>query len=129
MGFRDGGEDVRLSELIRELSSRSFPSQQDSFPEHPHILERATALTVEVSGHRGELQLSEQRAQVEAADGRLLKRVGLDAPEHDKWLGGRCEVGDTPESNCVWGIAFPGVWQWSLTIGWAESGWVPAGGT
>ena len=23
-----------------------------------------------------------------------------------------------PEANCVWGIAFPGVWQWSLTIGW-----------
>ena len=61
---------------------------------------------------------SAQRAQVEAADGRLLKRVGLDAPEHDKWLGGWCEVGDTPESNCVWGIAFAGVWQWSLTIGW-----------
>ena len=62
--------------------------------------------------------MSEQRAQVEAADGRLLKRVGLDAAEHDKWLGGWCGVGDTPESNCVWGIAFPGVWQWSLTIGW-----------
>ena len=28
------------------------------------------------------------------------------------------EVGDKPESNCVWGIAFPGVWQWSLVIGW-----------
>ena len=59
---------------------------------------------------------SAQRAGVEAADRRLLKRVGLDAPEDEKWLGANCEPGDTPERDCVWGIPFPGVWQWSLTV-------------
>ena len=57
-----------------------------------------------------------QRAGVEAADRRLLNRVGLNAPEDETWLGGSCEAGDTPETDCVWGIPFPGVWQWSLTI-------------
>ena len=59
---------------------------------------------------------SAQRGGVEAADRRLLKRVGLDAPEDEKWLGASCEAGDTPGRDCVWGIPFPGVWQWSLTI-------------
>ena len=27
-----------------------------------------------------------------------------------------CEPGDTPATDCVWGVPFPGVWQWSLTI-------------
>lgn len=57
-----------------------------------------------------------QRAEVEATGRRTLKRVGLGTPEDNKWLGDSCGQGDTPEMACVWGLPFPGVWQWSLTI-------------
>ena len=57
-----------------------------------------------------------QRTEVEATGRRTLKRVGLGTPEDNKWLGGSCEPGDTPDTDCVWGLPFPGVWQWSLTI-------------
>ena len=59
---------------------------------------------------------ADQRAEVEATGRRTLKRVGLGTPDDNKWLGGSCEPGDTPETACVWGLPFPGVWQWSLTI-------------
>ena len=70
---------------------------------------------------------SAQRAQVEAADRRLLKRVGLNAPENDNWLRGWCEVGDTPESNCV-GHRVPRCVAVVSDDRLAEPGWVPAAG-
>ena len=59
---------------------------------------------------------SDQRAAVEADGRRLMQRVGLGNPEDEKWLGGDCEPGDSVDVDCVWGLPFPGVWQWSLTI-------------
>ena len=57
-----------------------------------------------------------QRAEVEATGRRALRGVGLGTPEEEKWLGSSCQPGDVPETGCVWGIPFPGVWQWSLTV-------------
>ena len=59
---------------------------------------------------------TDQRAEVEATARRTLTRVGLGQPEDNKWLGGSCQPGDAPESACVWGLPFPGVWQWAMTI-------------
>ena len=59
---------------------------------------------------------TEQRDEAEATGRRTLERVGLGQPEDGKWLGGSCGPGDIPETDCVWGLPFPGVWQWSMTI-------------
>ena len=59
---------------------------------------------------------SDQRTEVEAIGRQVLRRVGLGAPENEKWLGNACQSGDTPETDCIWGLPFPGVWQWSLTV-------------
>ena len=57
-----------------------------------------------------------QRLEAEATGRRVLRGVGLASPEDEKWLGGSCQPGDVPETACVWGIPFPGVWQWALTV-------------
>ncbi len=59
---------------------------------------------------------SEQRKEVETTARRILRRAGLGTPEDRKWLGRACRPGDVPATDCVWGLPFPGVWEWSLTI-------------
>lgn len=62
-----------------------------------------------------------QRMEVEATGRRVLRRVGLGTPEDGKWLGKACRPGDNPETDCVWGLPFPGVWQWSLTVRYSSA--------
>ena len=57
-----------------------------------------------------------QRAEVEATGKRALRRAGLGTPEEENWLGNGCQPDDVPSTGCVWGLPFPGVWQWSLTV-------------
>lgn len=57
-----------------------------------------------------------QRAEVEATGRRALRSVGLGTPEDGTWLGNGCQPGDVPSAGCVWGLPFPGVWQWSMTV-------------
>ena len=57
-----------------------------------------------------------QQAEVEATGRRALRTVGLGTPEDGTWLGNGCQPGDVPSAGCVWGLPFPGVWQWSLTV-------------
>ena len=57
-----------------------------------------------------------QRAEAEASGRRVLLGVGLGTPEDGKWLGSSCRPDDDPGTDCVWGLPFPGVWNWSLAI-------------
>ncbi len=57
-----------------------------------------------------------QRKEAEATARRILRRVGLGTPEDRKWVGKACRPGDIPERYCAWGLPFPGVWEWSLTV-------------
>jgi len=34
----------------------------------------------------------------------------------DLSVGGSCASGDDQALHCVWGIPFPGVWQWALVV-------------
>lgn len=67
-------------------------------------------------GAQWDAMTTAQRQEVERAGRALLARVGLGAPEDNLSVGGSCASGDNQEQDCVWGIPFPGVWQWALVV-------------
>ena len=79
--------------------------------------DRSTVRSVSAGlGAQWDATSAAQRREVERAGRALLARVGLGEPEDNLSVGGSCQPGDTPQQECVWGIPFPGVWQWSLVV-------------
>ena len=82
-----------------------------------YTADRSTVRTVSPAlGAQWAAMTAAQRREVERAGRALLARVGLDEPEDNLSLGSRCQSGDTPQQDCVWGLPFPGVWHWSLVV-------------
>ncbi|WP_420614240.1 hypothetical protein [Candidatus Spongiisocius sp.] len=82
-----------------------------------YTADRSTVRTVSPGlGAQWAAMKAAQRREAERAGRALLARVGLGEPEDNLSLGSRCQPGDTPQQDCVWGLPFPGVWQWSLVV-------------
>ncbi|MDE0137347.1 MAG: hypothetical protein OXM57_14650 [bacterium] len=79
--------------------------------------DRSTVRNVSAGlGAQWDAMTTAQRREVERAGLALLARVGLGQPEDDLSVGGSCASGDDQALHCVWGIPFPGVWQWALVV-------------
>ena len=71
---------------------------------------------------------SEQRELLEASDRLRLRRSGLKTPPDDvsavwadrQWVGAACSTAGLDRGRedgaCVWGLPFPGVWQWRSVV-------------